>query len=164
MKISCFTQKCSEEILKHPKMQVFIWITSCILVTSTSLEDFMRYSIAGKPCCSDLPLAMCGLTSGKCNSEEVVAIQDSTVTENIYKHALVWFLITWGIINMLLFYPCPLLPTYWELLPNLRQHSLINIFKVFVVDFVVVVFYLLLLLFFIVFFQIKENKQWNLFW
>lgn len=68
-------------------MQVFIQIISCILVTYTPLEDLMRYPLAGKLYYSDPPLTMCGLISEKCNSEEVEVIQDSTVVENIYKHA-----------------------------------------------------------------------------
>jgi len=47
----------------------------------------MRYSLAGKMYCSDLPLARCGLINEECNSEADEAIQDTIVTENIYKHA-----------------------------------------------------------------------------
>lgn len=68
-------------------MQVFIRIISYILVTSAPLADLMRYPLAGKLCNSDLPLTMCSRSSEKSNSEEVEAIKDTTVIENIYKHA-----------------------------------------------------------------------------
>lgn len=69
-------------------MKVFIRIISYILVTSTPLADLMRYPLAGKLCNLDLSLTMCSCSSEKSNAEEVEAIKDTTVIENIYKHAL----------------------------------------------------------------------------
>lgn len=112
-------------------MQVFIQIISCSLVTYTPLEDLMRYPLAGKLYYSDLPLAMCGLISEKCNSEEVEVIQDTTVAENIYKNAFDMVTYNRGVINMPLFSLCPLLPMHWGLLPSLRWYSPINMFKAF---------------------------------
>lgn len=112
-------------------MEVFIVIISCILVTSTPLIDLMRYPPAEKLYYSELPLATCGLIAKKCNSEEVEAIQDTAVTENIYKHASDTVAHDMSIrgINMPLSSLCPLPPTHWELLPSLRHYSPVSIFK-----------------------------------
>lgn len=98
----------------------------CTLVTSTPLANLMRYPLAGKVCNSHLP--RCSCSSEKFNSEEVEAIKDTTVIENIYKPAFDMVVhSTRGYKYVSLFSLCPLLPTSWGLLPSPRLYSHIRI-------------------------------------
>lgn len=93
-------------------MQVFARIIGYILVTSSLLADLVRYPLAGKLCNSDLPWTMCSCSSEKSDSEEVEAVKDTTVSNNIYKEAFDMVVHnTRGYKYVSLFFLCPLLPT-----------------------------------------------------